>query len=284
MESDYGRTTPTAVDAEDAEATGPVWRAWPRAILSGFAASVVMLAGFALAYAVAWGLAMLLPAGVPVLGTLGQWFSGLTDNALTDLARPNLYAAVAVYLAGGIFWALLYAAVFAPRLRGPHWYRGAIYALVPWLFSLLVFLPLVGGGILGLALGAGPLPIIGNLILHLIYGPTMAEVYAHGDLLLDGDHHVPTAVDVSANRGAETGAATGMVLGTVAGGLAGILAAAIGGSMIPGTATVAGEMAANPLAIVLGAALVGGALGALAGSLLGIVPGGGSAGVRAQHR
>jgi hypothetical protein len=272
MESEYGRTAPTAADAVDGEAAWFGWRSWPRAMLSGFVASVVMLAGFAVAYAVAWGLVMLLPAGVPVVGVLGQWFSGLTNNALTDLARPNLYAAVAVYLAGGIFWALLYAAVFAPRLRGPHWYRGAIYALVPWLFSLLVFLPLVGGGILGLALGAGPLPIIGNLILHLIYGPTMAEVYAHGDLLLDGDRHVPTAVDVSANRGAETGAAAGMVLGTIAGGVAGILAAVMGGSMIPGTAAVAGELAANPLAIVLGAALVGGALGALAGSLLGIVP------------
>ncbi|MGH2355411.1 MAG: hypothetical protein ACRDJN_27705 [Chloroflexota bacterium] len=244
---------------------------WSRALLSGFVASVAMLFAFAVAYAGAWLLAGVLPVDQPLAGTLGQWLAGLTQNAFIDLAQPNLYAALAVYFAGGLLWAALYAAVFEPRLGGAAWQRGLVYALVPWLFSLLVFLPLVGGGLLGLGLGAGPLPIIGNLLLHVVYGITLGALYGPGgDELLDGDHRVASRDDLWASHRSETGAVAGMALGLLAGatvGLVGVLAAGAVGGPPFGASDGAGL---HPLATLLAGALVGGALGALAGSLLGM--------------
>src|SRR5262245_34330629 len=126
------------------------------ALLAGFVASVAMVFAFALAY-----IAALLIAKLP-LPLLANWFHGLTNNALIDTAGTNLYAATVAFLIGGLVWGLLYGVVFEPRLQGPGWRRGMTFAVIPWLFSLLIFLPLVGGGILGLGIGAGPLPIIGN--------------------------------------------------------------------------------------------------------------------------
>ena len=46
-----------------------------------------------------------------------------------------------------------------------------------------------GGGLLGMNIGAGPLPILGNLILHLVYGAVLGSAYAEAaeDWLDDTD-------------------------------------------------------------------------------------------------
>src|SRR5919199_4615134 len=134
------------------------------ALLAGFVASVAMVLAFAAAFVAAVILGQL---PVPLLST---WFRGLTSNALIDTAQPNLYAATAIFFVGGLIWALLYGLIFERRLSGPAWKRGVTFAMIPWLFSLLVFMPLVGSGLLGIGLGAGPLPILGNLVLHVVYG------------------------------------------------------------------------------------------------------------------
>src|SRR5262249_21954888 len=141
------------------------------ALLAGFVASVAMVIAFAAAF-----VAALVLSGVPV-PVLAGWFAGLTHNQLIDVAAPNLYAATAIFFAGGLLWALLYALVLEPRLHGPAWRRGIEFAVLPWLVSLLIFIPLLGGGFLGLSLGAGPLPIIGNLILHVLYGAVLGVVW-----------------------------------------------------------------------------------------------------------
>ena len=52
---------------------------------------------------------------------------------------------------------MLYALLFEPRLAGPGWFRGLMFAVAPSLLSVTVFLPLVGGGLSGAAFDAGPL-------------------------------------------------------------------------------------------------------------------------------
>src|SRR6185436_4292052 len=136
-----------------------------------FLATVAMVMAFAVAFIAA------LVVGTLPLGPLSEWCHGLTSNALIDVARPNLYAALGVFFAGGLIWALLYGVFAEPRLAGPAWERGVMFALVPALFSLAVFLPIVGGGFLGMSLGAGPLPIVGNAILHVVYGAVLGVVY-----------------------------------------------------------------------------------------------------------
>jgi hypothetical protein len=220
------------------------------ALLAGFIASVAMVLAFAVAFVAALGLSRL---PVPVMA---GWFNGLTRNQFIDAAAPNLYAATAIFFVGGMIWALLYALVFEPRLRGPAWKRGVQFGLVPWLVSLLVFMPLVGGGLLGLSLGAGPLPILGNLILHALYGAVLGIVWGSAGSVSDHPRRQAYTEDLQAGRLSELGAARGLIIGLVVG----IILGAIG-------ATLAPLSAMNPLAMIVAVALSGAAFGGFVGSL-----------------
>ena len=127
---------------------------------------------------------------------------------------------------------------------------------------LLVFLPLLGGGLLGFALGAGPLPVLGNLILHVVYGSVLGALYAPGsDSIVDSPSHRPTGDDVWAVPSAERGAARGMLFGLGLGVVFGTIGALLS------SVTGAQGLGLNPLAIVVAIALTGAAFGAMAGSL-----------------
>ena len=164
------------------------------ALLAGFVASVGMLLAFGVAFAAA------LVLGRLPLPVISDWFRGLTNNALIDTAGPNLYAAAAIFFLGGILWSMLYGLVFEPRLKGRSWERGVKFALIPWLFSLVIFMPLVGGGLLGMGLGAGPLPVLGNLILHAVWGAILGVVYGSAESVFDRPLH--KAHTVRSRRGA----------------------------------------------------------------------------------
>jgi hypothetical protein len=230
----------------------PVSTILSRAFVAGFVASVAMLAAFGMAFA-----ACLALGNLQVL-VLADWFRGLTSNPLISLARPNLFVATGVFLAGGLIWAVLYGLVFERRLRGPNWERGVIFALMPWLFSLLVFLPLVGGGLLGFDLGAGPLPIVGNLILHVVYGVVLGTVYGVGESLPDGP---PDGDDVWASPRSQVGAARGVLIGLGLGIAVGLVAATIP------DLTGSRALGLNQYSVVPIMALVGAAFGGLFGSL-----------------
>lgn len=236
-----------------------------RGILAGFVASVAMLIAFGLAYAVA-----ALLAGASVLDGLGlaqlrDWLFALTVNPVVDLARPNVYAAFALHLAAGLLWALLYMAVVEPRLSGPDWQRGLVFALLPWVCSLVVFLPLVGGGLFGVALGAGPLPVLGNLALHAIYGLVLGDLYGSLGSTLDAEPGHASLAQQALLDNAEQSAARGLVLGLALGlvvSLAGLLVAQASGGT-PWTPNVA-------LPVMLVLIVSGGAWGATLGSLAGL--------------
>jgi uncharacterized protein DUF6789 len=226
------------------------------ALLAGFVASVAMVLAFAVAYAAALALGHL---PVPILA---GWFQGLTNNPLIDTAGPNLYAATAIFFVGGLIWALLYGLVFEPRLHGSAWRRGLRFALIPWLFSLAVFMPLVGGGILGISLGAGPLPILGNFVLHAVYGAILGTVYGTAESVFDRPLHRGQSEDLLAGRIAELGAARGMGIGLALGVALGV----IGAALVPQFTGMQGG-SLNPLAMVVAVGLTGAAFGGFVGSL-----------------
>jgi hypothetical protein len=221
------------------------------ALLAGFVATVAMVLAFAVAYAAA------LVLGRMPVPLAGDWFRGLTNNALIDTAGPVLYEATAIFVIGGLVWAVLYGMVFEPRLSGRPWLRGIKFGLIPWLFSLLVFMPLVGGGLLGLGLGAGPLPILGNLILHLVYGTLLGTVYASGESVFDRPRHEASGDDLLSGRFQELGAARGMAAGLALG----MLLGAAGALLIPQLGMI------NPLAMVIALALTLTAFGGFVGSV-----------------
>lgn len=98
-----------------------------------------------------------------------------------QIARYGSVRALAVvvavaFLVASMLWGALYGVV-QPALPGPAWLRGVMFAVAPLALSLLVFLPLTGGGWLGLELGAGLLPMFGETVRSLVYGLTLGVGY-----------------------------------------------------------------------------------------------------------
>jgi hypothetical protein len=226
------------------------------AVLAGFVATGLMTVVLSLAYAGA----LALGSSSPQAPALLRWMWGLANNTITERTQTAVPIAVGLHFASGIATAVVYALV-EPRLRGPGWRRGMVFSLAPWILSLVVFLPATGGGLLGLRLGAGPLPILGNLILHLVYGATLGQIYGPGGGRVQTDtgqaENISDALVLSRDQRA---IALGIVVGLVVGGALGWL-----GHVLLGLGT-------RPLmALVLGA-IAGSTAGALVGSFLGLSP------------
>lgn len=222
---------------------------WLRAgVLAGFLGTFAMTAVLVLAYALASSI------GSPEGSAIQRWFWALGNNPLVERTVDSVVFAIGADLAMGLLLALVYARFVEPRLRGANWLRGMQFALIPWLLSLVVFLPLMGGGLLGMNIGAGPLPILGNLILHLVYGAVLGLSYAEAteDWLDDTD------VDRGNAASAEQGAAVGLVAGLVPGLVIGWLIAPAFGDLV-GRAETA-----------IGMAFIGAVVGLAIGSFVGM--------------
>lgn len=128
-----------------------------------------------------------------------------------------------------------------------------IFAIGPFLLSVIAFFPIMDGGVFGRNIHAGPLPVVGNLILHLIYGAVLGGVYAIDlEAWLDGSV-ADRAHAETQQRGAAIGTVAGIVVGLAIGWILGPSLNDIGGRGLIG----------------LIGAMTGGALGLAAGSLAG---------------
>ena len=192
---------------------------------------------------------------------LERWFYGLTENTLTDGVLDIPVAAIGVNLIAGIIWAFVYAIVVEPRLSGPGWRKGMLFALAPWLLSLVVFFPIVGAGFFGADLDAGPLPAFGNLALHLVYGAALGSMYAVPEVTPTTDQVDDARTARLENDGIAAGLLVGLLVGIAGGGLLGMF-------VNSDTFTDSGLL------------LVGGALGSAIGGWLGAFAGLGVGGSR----
>ncbi len=195
----------------------------PRAVVSGFLASVVALPPLVLAY----GAASAVGSSSPNASVAAAWARALTNNHATAMmAHLPLMTLVGAHVAMGLVWATIYGALVEPALRGPGWRKGLLFAPLPGLLSLFVVLPLVGVGPLGVAAGAGPLPALGVVLLHAVYGLTLGTTYA----LADGAG-IPGGVGstrATAVTRMERDMAVGLALGAGAGALAGVVPTIVG--------------------------------------------------------
>ena len=228
-----------------------------RAITAGFLATIVMT----LVLAIAYSLALLLGSSDPQAPALLRWTWALTHNIVTQNVYSSLPLALLLHFLAGIAWAMVYTALVEPYLQGSGWKKGLIFSFVPWILSLVVFFPAVGAGFLGLGLGAGPLPIIGNLILHLVYGAALGQLsiseigYPVGET-----GEADTRAELSANMHARVAMAGGIIIGLIVGGMVGwvfdvVFAIGLG----------------TTLSILIGM-LLGSAFGVLVGSFWGLSP------------
>jgi hypothetical protein len=238
----------------------------PRSIISGFIATDAMAILFFAAYGLARALALVQLSQSPAASQFERWLYALTHNQVLDFAASSLYVAMAMHLVVGVLLAMVYARYFEPRLSGDDWLRGMIFAGVPWLLSLIVFLPLVGGGIAGDAIGAGPLPAIGNLILHLVYGATLGAIYGPlGDIPADDFSRAAPRDELAVVTHYEQTAARGIVVGGLVG-----LALGVGAAIVVSMDPAANPLGASPVVLVPITMAVGAILGGLWGSIAGL--------------
>lgn len=132
-------------------------------LIAGFVATAVLSALMLIKTA-----AGLLPQLSPVeqLTRLASQWSGM---ALPVSAGWALH-----FLIGTVLWGLAYAVLW-PVLPGTGWVKGLGFGVLAWLAMMLVFMPLTGAGLFGLALGGGV--AIMALAMHLVYGAVLGATY-----------------------------------------------------------------------------------------------------------
>ncbi|TVR74722.1 MAG: hypothetical protein EA415_05390 [Sphaerobacteraceae bacterium] len=237
------------------EPSGRVGGWLPMGAVSGFVATGIMTAVVLIGY----GFAALLGSTASGANQFQVWMAGLVNNTVTEIATVNLAMAIGIHLVAGILWAIVYAAIFEPRLPGGGFQRGMIFAMVPFILSISIFFPLIGAGIFGMGIEAGPLPVLGNLILHLIYGAALGKVFASNAVWAEPVRDV-SATNVNVLEVAHRGMAIGLLPGAILGLITSIV-----------FTTVFTSETDLLMAGVLGA-VVGSAVGVWIGSLAGLNP------------
>lgn len=222
---------------------------WLRAsVIAGFLATFAMTVCITVAYGLANS------AGREDGSSLQRWLFALSNNRLTEHIGDAFFLAMIGNLVMGVIWAVIYARVVEPRMAGPAWWKGALFSSVPFVLTVAVFFPLAGVGLFARDVHAGPLPVAGALLLHLVYGVMLGTFYGIDVASGLGDARGEHEAAASAERGAAYGIGIGSLLGFVAGWL-----------MAPQME----QLASRPVLAIAGA-LSGAAMGILLGSLLGM--------------
>jgi hypothetical protein len=205
-------------------------------ILSGFIATFVLSVATFGAYGIARAF------GDLTGNQFERWLYNLSHNTIIDSTHNSLALAIGLDLLVGIFWGIVYGFVIDRRMDGPGWRNGMIFALIPWLISIIIFFPVMNAGIFGRDLHAGPLPVVGNLILHLIYGAVLGWAFGFPMVKRLGDNEI----DQRHNQLAEQWGVIGLLIGIPAG-------AIIGWIVGPSVASFAGRPVIALLAALIGA-------------------------------
>jgi membrane protein DedA with SNARE-associated domain len=112
-------------------------------------------------------------------GTIVEQTAARLAFALAREVQPILlFVAAPAYLLVGGLWGVVYA-VWAEREFGPRWsdwQKGLMFAMVPLLVSLLLVMPVLGLGFLGVG-ATGPVAFTGELIRHAAYGTLLGFMY-----------------------------------------------------------------------------------------------------------
>jgi hypothetical protein len=251
------------------EAHSPVRERWlSDAIIAGFVAIGTSTAVLLIAFVLANG------AGSAQGDVFRQWLWQLTHNQVVDFSSGRPAYALAIHVVLGVVWALIYARFVDGnrRLRwwigdGPGWQRGMRFALLPWLVSLLVLLPAAMVNMLDWALSAGPLVPLGNLVLHLIYGFTLGQLYdaSADEAATASDLTVEEPLQRQAVAHSQDFGAAGIVVGAIVGSLVGIGLAVVLPPVLPNV-----DFGGWEAALAVGGLLAGGAVGGIVGSFAGL--------------
>ena len=85
---------------------------------------------------------------------------------------------IAIVLVSEFLWAVVYSHLPPPLVRIPPWLRGLAFSILPLAFSVLVLLPGLGAGPLGLGLETGLVPFAGEALRNVLFGVGLATSYS----------------------------------------------------------------------------------------------------------
>jgi hypothetical protein len=248
--------------------SGPRRRWFADAIIAGFVAIGTSTGALMIAYVLANGIA---DAQGDVLR---RWVWQLTHNEVVAFTSGRPAVALALHVVLGLIWALVYARLVDGNRAltwwigtGPGWSRGMRFALLPWIFSLLILLPAAVVNLLDWAFSAGPLVPIGNLFLHLIYGFTLGQLYdsSADEAAVGSDLAFDEPLQREAVEHSEDFGAAGILLGGVIGAAVGIALAIVLPPTLPNI-----DFGGWSVALAVGGILAGGAVGGIVGSFAGL--------------
>jgi uncharacterized membrane protein YagU involved in acid resistance len=204
-----------------------------------------------------------------------QWLWQLTHNNVVAFSSARPALAIIIHIILGIVWALVYAWLESHRRgfvgswlgSGPGWSRGMRFAILPWIVSLFALLPAAAINMLDWAFSAGPLVPLGNLVLHLIYGFVLGQLYDPGaDAPAVGEDLVyeEPLEEIAVGHSEDFGAA-GILVGCVIGAAVGVGLAVILPPTLPNV-----DFGGWEIALAVGGILAGGAVGGIVGSFAGL--------------
>ncbi len=236
------------------------------AVIAGFVATGLATVALILAYIAAAA------AGVERGGDVFRfWLWQLTHNDVVGFTRTTPAIAIMLHVVVGVIFAILYAywgERWIARTFGPTgWRNGLIFGLLAYVASLLALLPAAGVNMLSFALSAGPLPVVGNLVLNLVYGAVLGQLYdasaEQPALAEDVGYHEPMEAPAVAHS--EAIGAAGIVVGVILGAIFGLVLALLLPPTAPGEA-----FAGWSLGLAAAGFLAGGALGGVVGTFVGL--------------
>jgi hypothetical protein len=266
MKSSSAAAAAAAAAAERARGARRRWLS--DAIIAGFVAIGTSTGAMMVAYVLANG------AADSQGDFLRRWLWLLTHNDVVAFSSNRPAIALGMHVVLGLVWALVYARFIEwnPSLRwwigtGPGWSRGIRFALLPWVFSLLILLPAAMVNLLDWALSAGPLVPLGNLVLHLIYGFTLGQLYdaSSDEPAVGADLAYDEPLERLAVEHSEDFGAAGILLGGIIGAAVGVALAIVLPPLLPSV-----DRGGWSLALAVGGILAGGAVGAIVGSFAGL--------------
>src|SRR5437879_5286434 len=244
------------------ERTRGVRRRWfADAVIAGFVAIGTSTGVLMVAYVLANGIAD------SQADFLRRWLWQLTHNDVVAFSSGRPAIALALHVVLGLVWAVVYARFVEFRLSGPGWRRGMLFSLVPFVFSLLILLPAAVVNMLDWALSAGPLVPVGNLILHLIYGFTLGQLYdaSADEPAVGSDLAFVEPLQREAVEHSEDFGAAGILAGGVIGAAVGTFMAVVLPPTLPNV-----DFGGWSVALAVGGILAGGAVGGVVGSFAGL--------------
>lgn len=137
-----------------------------RAILAGFIATLAMTMVMYVAPMM----------GMPKMDLAAMLGSMMSKQMPAPMSGAWLMGMMMHFVNGTIIFPLIYAYLLYPILPGAAWLKGVLWALVLWLISQVMVMPMMGMGVFSANAPQAMMTVMGSLMGHVIYGAVLGAI------------------------------------------------------------------------------------------------------------